>query len=50
MTKKKKLSKVFDYFQDEDPFAGGLSFCAGCPLELLVRFVPRVLGRDIVIV
>ena len=50
MAEKKKLSKVFDYFQDEDPFAGGLSFCAGCPLELLVRFVPRVLGRDIVIV
>jgi pyruvate/2-oxoacid:ferredoxin oxidoreductase beta subunit len=44
------LPKVFDYFQSEDPFAGGLSFCAGCPLELLVRFVPRVLGRDIVIV
>ena len=50
MTKKKKLSKVFDYLQGEDPFVGGLSFCAGCPLELLVRFVPRVLGRDIVIV
>ncbi|MGD9032054.1 MAG: thiamine pyrophosphate-dependent enzyme [Desulfobacteraceae bacterium] len=50
MAKKKKLPKVFDYFQSEDPFAGGLSFCAGCPLELLVRFVPRVLGRDIVIV
>jgi len=50
MAKKKKLSKVFNYFQDEDPFAGGLSFCSGCPLELLVRFVPKVLGNDIVIV
>ena len=50
MARKKKLSKVFDYLEGEDPFTGGLSFCAGCPLELLVRFVPRVLGRDIVIV
>ncbi|MBW2030215.1 MAG: pyruvate synthase subunit PorB [Deltaproteobacteria bacterium] len=47
--KKGKLSKVFNYFVDEDPFAGGLAFCAGCPLELVVRFVARVLGRDMVI-
>ena len=50
MTEKKKLSKVFDYFKDEDQFAGGLSFCSGCPLELLLRFVSRVLGKEIVIV
>ena len=48
--KKKKRPKIFEYFQHEDPFAGGLSFCSGCPLELLLRFVPKVLGRDIVIV
>ncbi|MFO7876265.1 MAG: thiamine pyrophosphate-dependent enzyme [Desulfovermiculus sp.] len=47
--KKKKLSKVFDYLKYDDPFAGGLTFCAGCPLELLARFVPRVLGDDMVI-
>lgn len=47
--KKVKLSKVFNYFVDEDPFAGGLAFCAGCPLELVIRFVARVLGRDMVI-
>ncbi len=50
MSKAKRLPKVFDYFQDEDPFAKGLSLCAGCPLELLLRFVPKVLGKDIVIV
>ncbi len=50
MNKAKRLPKVFDYFQDEDPFATGLSLCAGCPLELLLRFVPKVLGKDIVIV
>ncbi|OQY02637.1 MAG: pyruvate synthase subunit PorB [Desulfobacteraceae bacterium 4572_130] len=47
--KKKRLSKVFDYLKHEDPFAKGVAFCAGCPLELLVRFIPQVLGNDIVI-
>jgi pyruvate/2-oxoacid:ferredoxin oxidoreductase beta subunit len=48
--KKKKLPKVFDYFRNEDQFAGGLAFCMGCPLELNLRFVSKVLGKDIVIV
>ena len=49
-TKTGKLSKVFDYFCDEDPFAAGLSCCAGCPLELALRFIGKVLGRkDMVI-
>ncbi len=47
--KKKRLSKVFDYLKYDDPVAGGVAFCAGCPLELLLRFVPQVLGNDIVI-
>ena len=47
--KKKKLSKVFNYLKYDDPFAGGTTFCAGCPLELLARFVPQVLGEDMVI-
>jgi pyruvate/2-oxoacid:ferredoxin oxidoreductase beta subunit len=50
MAREKKMSKVFDYFKDEDPFAGGLAICTGCPMELLIRFVPKVLGRDIIIV
>lgn len=50
MTKKKKLPKVFEYYRDEDPFAGGLSLCPGCPLELLLRFMAKVLGREIVFV
>ncbi|PKN22547.1 MAG: pyruvate synthase subunit PorB [Deltaproteobacteria bacterium HGW-Deltaproteobacteria-21] len=49
-TKKGKLSKVFDYFSDQDPFAPGVSCCAGCPLELALRFMGKVLGRkDMVI-
>ncbi|MFO7750341.1 MAG: thiamine pyrophosphate-dependent enzyme [Desulfobacteraceae bacterium] len=47
--KKSRLSPVFDYLKHEDPFSKGVAFCAGCPLELLVRFVPQVLGNDIVI-
>lgn len=51
MTQKvKKLPKVFEYFRNEDQFAGGLAFCAGCPLELTLRILSKVLGRETVIV
>ena len=46
--KKGKLSPVFDYKKHEDPFSKGVAFCPGCGLELLLRFVPQVLGNDIV--
>jgi pyruvate/2-oxoacid:ferredoxin oxidoreductase beta subunit len=47
----KKKSRVFNYFSEqEDQFAGGLSWCAGCTLELTARFIPKVLGRDIILV
>lgn len=48
--KTKKKSRVFDYFCAEDQFAGGVAWCAGCPLELTARFVPKVMGKEIVIV
>jgi hypothetical protein len=32
--KEKKLPRVFDYFVEKDQFAGGNTFCAGCPAEL----------------
>lgn len=48
--KGKNLPKVFGYFRDEDPFAGGISLCPGCPLELLLRFTSKVLGREIIFV
>jgi len=48
---KKKKSKIFDYFcQTEEQFAGGLAWCAGCTLELAARFVPKVLGKDMILV
>jgi pyruvate/2-oxoacid:ferredoxin oxidoreductase beta subunit len=51
MTEKtKKRNRVFDYFVQDDPFAGGVAWCAGCPLELTARFVPKVLGKNTVFV
>ena len=47
--KNMKISKVFNYLKHEDPFAKGISFCPGCALELLLRFIPQVLGNDIII-
>ncbi|MCG8635371.1 MAG: thiamine pyrophosphate-dependent enzyme [Desulfobacterales bacterium] len=47
--KKVKPSKVLDYLKHEDPFAKGVAFCPGCGLELLLRFIPQVIGNDIVI-
>jgi pyruvate/2-oxoacid:ferredoxin oxidoreductase beta subunit len=48
--KTKKRPKVFDYYKNEDQFTGGVAFCAGCALELNVRFISRVLGKDIILV
>jgi pyruvate/2-oxoacid:ferredoxin oxidoreductase beta subunit len=51
MVEQKKKPKIFDYFQEkEEQYAGGVAWCAGCMLELTARFIPKVLGRDIVIV
>ncbi len=47
----KQKPKIFNYFTEkDDQFSGGLSWCAGCTLELTARFIPKVLGRDIVLV
>lgn len=47
--KREKLPRTFDYLQHEDQFAGGLAFCPGCTLELTLRFMLKVLGKDMVI-
>ncbi len=47
--KEKKKSKIFDYLKYDDPFSKGVAFCPGCTLELLLRFIPQVLGNNIVI-
>ncbi|OGO30394.1 MAG: pyruvate synthase subunit PorB [Chloroflexi bacterium RBG_16_56_11] len=46
----KKKSKIFDYFCEEEQFSGGVAWCAGCPLELTARFVPKILGKNMVFV
>jgi pyruvate/2-oxoacid:ferredoxin oxidoreductase beta subunit len=46
----KKKNKIFDYFCTDEKFSGGVAWCAGCPLELTARFVPKVLGDKMVFV
>jgi pyruvate/2-oxoacid:ferredoxin oxidoreductase beta subunit len=46
----KKRNRVFDYFCEEDQFSGGVAWCAGCALELTARTVPKVLGKNMVLV
>jgi pyruvate/2-oxoacid:ferredoxin oxidoreductase beta subunit len=48
--KTKKKSRIFDYFCEEDQFAGGVAWCAGCPLELVARMVPKIMGKNMVFV
>ena len=44
----KKRNKLFDSFVCEDQFSGGVAWCAGCPLELVARTVPKVMGENVV--
>ncbi len=46
----KKRNKIFDYYTTEDQFSGGVAWCAGCPLELIARTVPKVMGKNVVTV
>jgi len=49
-TERKRQPKVCDYYQNGDQFSPGVALCSGCVLELNLRFVSRVLGKDIVFV
>jgi pyruvate/2-oxoacid:ferredoxin oxidoreductase beta subunit len=47
----KKRSRIFNYFTEkEEQFSDGVTWCAGCTLELTARFIPKVLGKDILLV
>jgi pyruvate/2-oxoacid:ferredoxin oxidoreductase beta subunit len=48
--KTKKRNRIFDYFCTNEKFSGGVAWCAGCPLELTARFVPKVLGDKMIFV
>jgi pyruvate/2-oxoacid:ferredoxin oxidoreductase beta subunit len=44
------MPKVAEYYQDKkDQFSGGNSCCAGCTMELNLRFVSKVLGKETII-
>jgi pyruvate/2-oxoacid:ferredoxin oxidoreductase beta subunit len=45
----KKRNKLFEEFVVEDQFSGGVAWCAGCPLELIARTVPKVMGKNVVL-
>jgi len=46
----KKRNRVFDYFCQDEQFAGGVAWCAGCPMELIARLTPKVLGKNMIFV
>jgi pyruvate/2-oxoacid:ferredoxin oxidoreductase beta subunit len=47
-TVRKRQPKVCDYYQNEDQFSPGIAMCPGCIMELNVRLVSRILGKDII--
>jgi pyruvate/2-oxoacid:ferredoxin oxidoreductase beta subunit len=47
---RKRQPKVCDYYQNEDQFSPGVAFCAGCVLELNLRMISQILGKDIIFV
>ena len=49
-TVRKRQPKVCDYYQNEDQFSPGIAMCPGCTMELNLRLVSRILGKDIVFV
>jgi pyruvate/2-oxoacid:ferredoxin oxidoreductase beta subunit len=49
-TVKRRQPKVCGYYQNEDRFSPGVAFCSGCALELNLRMVSRILGKDIIFV
>jgi len=48
-TVRKRQPKVCDYYQNEDQFSPGIAMCPGCIMELNVRLMSRILGKDIVV-
>jgi pyruvate/2-oxoacid:ferredoxin oxidoreductase beta subunit len=47
-TVRKRQPKVCDYYQNEDQFSPGIAMCPGCTMELNLRLVSRILGKDII--
>ena len=47
--KTKRLPKVVDYYTDEDQFSPGNACCPGCTMELNLRLVSKIMGRNTVL-
>jgi pyruvate/2-oxoacid:ferredoxin oxidoreductase beta subunit len=45
----KKGPKVTEYYRDEDQFAPGNACCPGCVMELNLRLVSKIMGRETVL-
>ena len=48
--KVKQLPRVARYYQNEDQFSPGVALCSGCGVELNLRFISKVLGKDAIFV
>ena len=48
-TTTKKRPKVFDYYRNEDQFSGGNACCPGCIMELNLRLVSKILGKEAIL-
>ena len=46
---KKKMPKVAEYYVDEDQFSPGNACCAGCAMELNLRLVSKIMGRETIL-
>jgi len=45
-----QLPNVCESFEIDDPFSGGVAWCAGCALELNARFAGKTLGQNTILV
>lgn len=45
----KKMPKVTEYYCDEDQFSPGNACCPGCIMELNLRLVSKIMGKDAVL-
>lgn len=47
--KTKKMPKVAEYYTGEDQFSRGNACCPGCVMELNLRLVSKIMGKDAVL-
>jgi pyruvate/2-oxoacid:ferredoxin oxidoreductase beta subunit len=45
----KKRPKVYDFYVDEDQFSPGNACCPGCTMELNLRLVSKIMGKETIL-